>query len=580
VARALGERYGLKLHLLGRTPLPDADSDWRGLSAAELKQLKMSMVLEARRAGRDTSAAWSEVEKAMEIDRNLAAFRERGIAVRYHCCDVADRTALAQVLDRIRHEDGPIQGILHGAGIEEAARFENKLPQRVMTTIAAKVDGAAALMALTRQDPLAYFVAFGSVSGRFGGHGQTDYSLASDMLAKMIGRFRGERPDCVSVLLHWSAWDEVGMAVRPQSRVVLEAMGQRFMPPAEGVEHLLAELRAGAPEAEVLILNRPGPLDRDSILPSAPEQQAYDRRVPLAAHLPLIEGIHGLREGQKLLAEVRLDPARDPFLAEHRFQGVPLMPAVISLEAFAEAAALLFPGRRVAAYRKVEVVNGFRFYSDRPQEARVLAEQTPDGLRCEVHADFYNRDGKLTDPRRVYVRGLVDLADSEGTGATVGGGVSIPRNVDWHTMEYLSRAEAEAKGRIYIGPPLQTLRALALERTGCWIQIDAPPLPDLAGPARPGAGWLLPSAVLDACFQAAGVFLYLAFETVQLPRSMERIRWGRLPVPGEKCLARLDMLAREERQTLFNITVVGEDGGVLVAVEGFRNIIVSPKANS
>src|SRR5262249_28752593 len=147
---------------------------------ADLKQLKMSMALDARRAGRDPTAAWSAVERAMEIDRNLAAFAARGIHVRYHCCDVADRDALAQVLDRIRAEDGPVEGILHGAGIEEAARFENKLPHKVTATIAAKVDGAAALMALTRQDPLAFFVAFGSVSGRFGGHGQTDYSLASD----------------------------------------------------------------------------------------------------------------------------------------------------------------------------------------------------------------------------------------------------------------------------------------------------------------------------------------------------------------------------------------------------------------
>jgi acyl transferase domain-containing protein/NAD(P)-dependent dehydrogenase (short-subunit alcohol dehydrogenase family) len=592
VARALGERYGLKLHLLGRTPLPSQDAAWRGLSAADLKKLKMSMALEARRAGRDAGSAWSEVERAMEIDRNLAAFAERGIHVRYHACNVSDWAALAQVLECVRRENGPIQGILHGAGIEEAARFENKLPHKVTATIAAKVDGAAALMALTRQDPLAYFVAFGSISGRFGGHGQTDYSLASDMLAKMIGRFRAERPECTSVAFHWPAWNEAGMAVRPQSKVVLEALGQRFMSPAEGIDHLLDELRAGAPEAEVLILDQSHPaqqLDPDHILPSTVERNAYTQRDALVVGLPLIEGVHDLREGRGLRAELRLDPMRDPFLVEHRFHGVPLMPAVISLEAFAEAAALLFPGRPVAAYRKIEVVNGFRFYADRPQEACVWTEQTPDGMRCEVKADFYNRDGKLTDPGRVYVKGLVDLVDATGRlgpltytpipAMVTTAGRMEPPIANWHPMEYLTREKAEALGRIYIGPPLQTLRSLSLERTGCWIKIDSPPLPDLAGPGRNGAGWLLPSAVLDACFQAAGVFLYLAFETVQLPRSMDSIRWGRLPRPGEKCLARLDMLAREERHTLFNIAVFGEDGEVLILVEGFRNIIVSQQGS-
>ena len=73
-------------------------------------------------------------------------------------------------------------------------------------------------MKLTRQDPLEVFLAFGSVSGRFGGHGQTDYSLASDMLAKLIQRFRVERPDCASIVFHWPAWDEIGMAMRAESR--------------------------------------------------------------------------------------------------------------------------------------------------------------------------------------------------------------------------------------------------------------------------------------------------------------------------------------------------------------------------
>src|SRR5260370_19131535 len=121
-------------------------------------------------------------------------------------------------------------------------------------------------MELTRQDPLLYFVAFGSVSGRFGGMGQTDYSLASDLLCKLIQWFRHKRPTCTSVAIHWPPWDDVGMAMRPESKLALEIAGQRRMPPLEGVEHLIDELEAGAPEGEVLILDRPGILDPHAIL--------------------------------------------------------------------------------------------------------------------------------------------------------------------------------------------------------------------------------------------------------------------------------------------------------------------------
>src|SRR5207244_1309013 len=113
VARELGARFGLKLHLIGRSPAPQPDAAWRNLSDAELKQLKMSLALEARRAGRDPSAAWREVEKAIEIDGTLRAFAAQGIRVTYHSCDVSDREALAAVLEQVRSCDGPIQGILH-----------------------------------------------------------------------------------------------------------------------------------------------------------------------------------------------------------------------------------------------------------------------------------------------------------------------------------------------------------------------------------------------------------------------------------------------------------------------------------
>ena len=42
------------------------------------------------------------------------------------------------------------------------------------------------------------------------------------------------------------------MAARPESRFALEAFGMKFMPTAEGTAHVLAELAAGLPEAEVI----------------------------------------------------------------------------------------------------------------------------------------------------------------------------------------------------------------------------------------------------------------------------------------------------------------------------------------
>ena len=116
----------------------------------------------------------------------------------------------------VRRVDGPIDGILHGAGIERSARYERKGRDNVLATLGAKIEGAYHLMTLTRQDPVRHFIGFGSIGGRLGSNGQTDYCLASDMLCKLISWYRTERPDCRAVGFHWHPWDEIGMAAFAQ----------------------------------------------------------------------------------------------------------------------------------------------------------------------------------------------------------------------------------------------------------------------------------------------------------------------------------------------------------------------------
>jgi NAD(P)-dependent dehydrogenase (short-subunit alcohol dehydrogenase family) len=570
VARELGTRFGLKLHLIGRSPSPEIPAAWRDMSEAEWKQLKLSTAVEARRSGQDPAAAWAEIEKAREIDRTLRSLDAEGVRVTYHSCNVSDRTELARVLDTIRQTDGPIHGVIHGAGVEAAARFDRKKLETVTATITAKVDGAAALMALTRTDPLAFFVAFGSVSGRFGGHGQTDYSMASDMLSKLIGRFRAERPDCASVAIQWPAWDQVGMAMRPESRVALSLAGQRFLPPAEGVTHLINELRAGAPEAEVLIFDGSGSLDRDGIMPTPAQGRAYNRRQTVMAGLPLIAGICALNEGRSLIADARFHPESDPFLRDHRFQGGPLLPAVIGLEALAEAATVLGNGKTVVGVRDVQIVNGLRFHPGRPQDARIYATITDRGVACQLCADFYGHHGKLIDPQRVYVKGLVELADCL-TPLPLPPGDPAP--ADWVEMRYRDDAGGRESGSVYHGPTLRCLRLLSLNPDGGWGRILAPPVTDLGG-AR-ASRWLLPSAVLDACLVACGVFAQEQLKLRHLPRGFDSLRMARLPRTGEECTVRVIFRGREDRGTRFDFTLSGDDGTVILSVEGHHCTILS-----
>ncbi len=147
-ALELGRRWGLNLHLIGSTSLVPIDAAWRDLDDEGLKQLKVAVMIAARKEGRNAATAWERTKKDIEIDRSMRAFAAAGVKATYHACDVSDRQALSQTLDGIRQADGPITGILHGAGLERSCRFDKKQRDVVLKTIDIKVGGAANLMAL------------------------------------------------------------------------------------------------------------------------------------------------------------------------------------------------------------------------------------------------------------------------------------------------------------------------------------------------------------------------------------------------------------------------------------------------
>jgi NAD(P)-dependent dehydrogenase (short-subunit alcohol dehydrogenase family) len=254
VAIKLGRDYAFDLHLIGRSEAPRDDVPWRNCSDEQLKQIKRSIVRQAIAERKSPEKQWDRVKNDIEIYNNLERMRKLGLRVTYHSCDVSNWGALDELLQAIRRVSGPITGIIHGAGYARTSRFETQKRNELSATIGAKVDGALALMQLTQQDPVRFFVGFGSISGRFGGNGLSDYAAANEMLAKLCAWFSARRGDCAVSCIEWQSWDEVGMAMLPDSAMgTREVLKMKFIPPAEGVEHLGRELCAGLPEREVLI---------------------------------------------------------------------------------------------------------------------------------------------------------------------------------------------------------------------------------------------------------------------------------------------------------------------------------------
>jgi len=252
VARTMGRQCGVSLHLVGRSLLPE--TDYTQLSEEELDQLKRDVMTNAYREGRKPNADWDVIARGMECQRNIQRMRDDGIEVTYHSCDVCDRAAVEQLFAEVR-KHGPVRGIVHGAGVEITCRIEKKEKAGIRATIGPKSLGTLALMEASYDDPLEFFAAFGSLAGRFGGSGRADNLLANELQAKLIGWYRGHRPECKSVLFHWPGWAEVGMSARPESRRGLLARDHNLLSTADGVRFFMHELAIGAPSSEVAIID-------------------------------------------------------------------------------------------------------------------------------------------------------------------------------------------------------------------------------------------------------------------------------------------------------------------------------------
>ncbi len=576
VASELAKRYELELHLLGKTPLGTTSERYRNLDEGGRRQLKNEVLEESRRTGQNSVRAWQAVEKQIEIDATLQQLRSQGIQAYYHCCDVSDARSTEICLENIRKKHGPIRGILHGAGVGQDSRFERKRPEKVSECYRAKIDGAIHLMRYTLKDPIEYFIGFGSISGRFGANGHTDYSSANEALAKYVGWYRRQRPEVHATTFHWHAWGDVGMAVKPETKLALEMIDMQFMPASEGIQHLIRELEVGMPEPEVLITDDRYyrmffPAETISSSPAIQPAEADSVGSNWQQQTPLLETADS--ENVLHVRHSILDPIRDVFLREHRLQDRPLLPFVISLELMSEAAkSWQVPLRQTSGacellIQQAEAVRGMKFDSDLPRTVTLTSPEA-DAHHVRLQAEIRNREGRLLDPAREFAKAKIQLG-------------RFDKILDWNCplvdSSSMSPVAYPDQGQeFYSGPAFRVLKRIRMEDGRLIGVIQSPSLIELVGSHRQTQGWMVPCAVLDACLFATGVLAWRQLRSgVSLPCSVESLRIARLPKPGETCRVEVRWKETSGRYALFDFCVWGKDDQIVLEAYNYRIVWLS-----
>ncbi|MGW3505949.1 SDR family NAD(P)-dependent oxidoreductase, partial [Streptomyces globisporus] len=239
VAAWMARTYQARLVLVGRTPLPERD-DWAALESEP---------------GTD-----AETRERMGAVRELES---SGAQVLVEACDVADRAALAEAVARAELRFGPIQGVVHAAGLAGGGLAQFRDVEAMREVLAPKVNGTLALASVFGGRQLDFFAVFSSTAALLGNLGQVDYCAANAFLDAWA-----DSPDAPGhvVSVAWDVWRDVGMAAAERLPSVLrEAHAghvQSGVSAAEALSVLERALFAGERRVVVSTENLPDRLER------------------------------------------------------------------------------------------------------------------------------------------------------------------------------------------------------------------------------------------------------------------------------------------------------------------------------
>jgi len=424
-------------------------------------------------------------ERAPTLAR-LLEFEARGSEVATYGVDVTDAEAVREVIAEIRRRFGPSDGVVHAAGIPGGGMMVVRKREDAEAVLAPKVRGGLALLDACGPE-VGFFAAFSSILAVSGDYGQADYVAANSVLDRIAHARAGGRPRVVSI--DWSGWREVGM--------------------------LAASSRRGR------LARSDGPLP-DRFLRSLPD----------------------IGE-DTIVITFALDPEQDWFLAEHRFDGTPVMPGTAYLEVV-RAAFTAATGSQTVEIADVVFIGPLTV--SEPIDASIALHRGDDWWSFSISRP--NGAGHT-----VHAQGRVRAhADA------------VPPPVDLAKARSSCSVDVDARDR----PGLMTLGAHWLEvsnrlqRTEDLSQSVLELTPDVAVVDDDGF-WLHP-AMLDLATSyatpAPGPANYLPF-------GYRRVVVHR-PMPRSLIALRTHRLARATDEFLENdILVLDRDGQVCVEIEGY-----------
>ena len=514
----LASRTRGRFALLGRSPLPEVDPLEAELDDAVIKR---TLLERAKAAGESVSpkelgAQAAKIAAAREIRQTLAQVASAGGEARYISVDVRDVNELCDAFDGLREQWGPIRGVVHGAGVIEDRRLEDKTDDQFDRVIGTKVSGFWALCAATAQDPLKVLCAFSSVAGRAGNVGQSDYAMANEILNKSAQIEARRREGCVVKSIAWGPWD--GGMVGPDLRKVFEQRGIALIGIDAGAQIFADEVLGNSPDVEIVV----GSLIEANAVASEPDPASN-----------IIE------------RAVRISTATHPYLRDHEIDGTPVLPLACALELFIETVTTWFDPRDLAL-TDVRVKHGVRLRKlDEGELLTIRAERSTNGVD-QAFLELHDGEGKLCYTATAVAHpapeaaSIVPQTSNEAYEGVVYDGQLLFHGPSLRVLQDVHR------------PGEQGMTAVTLTSTG--------------------AGWAIPHletdpAALDGAMQLAVLWTSQRIDGLSLPLGVADFRALR-PFDADHVTAVLRERSSNRSRTLTDIDLIDPQGELVATFRG------------
>ncbi|MGB4810820.1 MAG: SDR family NAD(P)-dependent oxidoreductase, partial [Candidatus Phosphoribacter baldrii] len=557
---------GGTFHLLDLTPTPDAADADLAAFRTDKDGLKATLAARMKAAGeRPTPVAidkeLARIERLAAALTAIQAVEAAGGVVHYHSVDLTNTEAVAAVMADVAQRSGKIDVLLHAAGLEISRNLPQKEPREYDLVFDVKTTGWFNVWSGARSMPVGAVVAFSSVAGRFGNQGQTDYSAANDLLCKVLSSFRHTRPQTRGLALDWTAWGGIGMATRGSIPKIMEMAGVQMLPPDAGVAWIRREVTSTAYSGEVVVAGVLGMMAAEYHETGGADPAAL---AGVGPHGPMV-GTVSASVHNGLVVTTTLDPKEQAFLYDHRIDGTPVLPGVMGMESFAEAAAMLAPdGYRVGSVEDVSFLAPVKFFRDEPRTLTITAQAVPapEGtdllVRCTLTAERA-LPGQATPTKTTHFTGTVRLTTDP-------------------VAEEVEKVKTKVEGtpldndNVYAfyfhGPAYQVVGEAWRKGDGSMTRMAAP-IPDNHVPAD--APLAIAPRLAELCFQTAGLWEAGTAHQMALPTRVGRLRVLRDPATVD---GPLYALARPAGESKFDCAVIDGRGSVVVRMDGYESIVL------